>query len=112
MAKVYLAVPESYRKLLPAEAYCQAAGVSPYRVLELITGLAVRFGVQASTILTAVMLPRVVHKTIDRARAAERWHERAHDAAPGSGLPSASGLTRRVEQVERVDLFSCIFWGI
>jgi hypothetical protein len=67
MAKVYLAVPVSYRKLLPAEAYCQAAGVSPYRVLEIITGLAVRFGAQASTILTAVMLPRVVHKTIERA---------------------------------------------
>ena len=67
VAKAYLAVPESYRKLVAPEAYCLAAGVSPYRVLELITGLAVRFGAQVSTILTAVMLPRVVHKTIERA---------------------------------------------
>jgi hypothetical protein len=36
VAKLYLAVPESYRKLLPVEAYCQAAGVSPHRVLELL----------------------------------------------------------------------------
>jgi hypothetical protein len=77
MAKVYLAVPESYRKLVPPEAFCQAAGVSPYRVLELITGLAVRFGVQTSTILTAVMLPRVLRKTIERALGDKGTQERA-----------------------------------
>ena len=32
VGKVYLAVPESYRKLVPPEAYCQAAGVPPYRI--------------------------------------------------------------------------------
>jgi hypothetical protein len=67
VAKVYLAVPASYRKLVAPEAYCQAAGVSPHRVLELITGLAVRFGADISSILAAVMLPRVVRKTIARA---------------------------------------------
>ena len=74
---MYQAVPESYRKLVSPEAYCQAAGVSPYRVLELITGLAVRFGAQASTILTAVMLPRVVRKTIERALGDKGTPERA-----------------------------------
>ena len=29
----YLAVPRSYRALIPAEAYCCAAGVSPWRIL-------------------------------------------------------------------------------
>lgn len=77
VAKVYLAVPESYRKLLPPEAYCQAAGVSPYRVLEIITGLAVRFGAEISSILAAVMLPRVVHKTIERALQDKCTQERA-----------------------------------
>jgi hypothetical protein len=67
VASVYLSVPESYRRLLPAEAYCHAAGVSPYRVLELIVGTAVRLGALASTILAAVMRPRVVEKIIERA---------------------------------------------
>ena len=67
VAKLYTAVPESYRRLVPAEAYCQAAGVSPYRVLEIITGIAVRFGARASTVLASVMLPHVVQKTIDKA---------------------------------------------
>ena len=77
LAKVYRAVPQSYRKLLPAEAYCQAAGVSPHRVLELVTGLAVRFGAQGSAILTAVTLPRVVRKTIERALQDGGTNERA-----------------------------------
>ena len=74
---VFLSVPESYRKLLPPEAYCQAAGVSPYRVLEIITGLAVRFGAEISSILVAVMLPRVVQKTIERALQDKGAQERA-----------------------------------
>ena len=63
----YLAVPESYRRLLPAEAYCCAAAVSPWRILEVITGAAVRLGAQASAILAAVWHPRVVEKTIETA---------------------------------------------
>jgi len=41
-------------KLLHAEAFCHAAGVSPYRVLELITVVAVRQGAPASAIVAAV----------------------------------------------------------
>lgn len=77
VANLYLAVPTSYRKLLPPEAYCQAAGVSPYRVLEIITGIAVRFGAQASAILTGVMLPHVVQKTINKALKDDGFEERA-----------------------------------
>jgi hypothetical protein len=59
---VYLSVPASYRKLLHAEAFCHAAGVSPYRVLELITVVAVRQGAPASAIVAAVM-----HRSADSA---------------------------------------------
>jgi hypothetical protein len=63
----YLSVPESYRRLLPAEAFCHAAGVSPWRVLEIIAGVAVRQAAQGSAIIAAVMHPRVVVKTVERA---------------------------------------------
>jgi hypothetical protein len=76
VAKLYTTVPESYRKLVPAEAYCYAAGVSPYRILEIITGSAVRFGAQASTVLASAMLPKVVQKTIDKAMQDEGTKER------------------------------------
>jgi hypothetical protein len=67
VAKLYLSVPASHRRLLPPQAFCQAAGVSPYRVLEIITGAAVRFGAEASMVLAATMLEDVVQKLIDKA---------------------------------------------
>ena len=65
--KVYLSVPASYRRLLPVEAFCHAAGVSPWRILEAVTVVAVRQGAQASAVLAALVHPRVVEKTIERA---------------------------------------------
>jgi hypothetical protein len=50
VAKAYFSVPESYRKLLPAEAYCHAAGASPHHVLGIITSVAVEVGARASTV--------------------------------------------------------------
>jgi hypothetical protein len=63
----HLSVPASYRKLLPVEAFCRAAGVSPSRILEAITVVAVRQGATASAIIAAIALPRVVQKTVERA---------------------------------------------
>lgn len=63
----YLSVPESYRRLLPAEAFCHAAGVSPWRILESIAAVAVRQGAEASAVLAAIMQPRVVEKAVERA---------------------------------------------
>ena len=65
--EAYDSVPESYRRLLRPEDFCHAAGVSPWRVLEIITVVAVRQAAQASDIVAAVMHPRVVMKTIERA---------------------------------------------
>jgi hypothetical protein len=64
---VYRSVPESYRKLLPAEAFCCAAGVSPYRILEFVAAAAVRQGAMASAVIAAIQHPSVVAKTIYRA---------------------------------------------
>jgi len=65
--KVYYSVPESYRRLLRPEDFCHAAGVSPLRVLESITVVAVRQGAQSSAIVASMLGPRVVAKTVERA---------------------------------------------
>jgi hypothetical protein len=90
---VYLSVPESYRRLLPAEAFCLAAGVSAGRVLEIIAGVAVRLGYLGSSVVAAVMLPRVLEKTIDRALQDDGYKDRlmlykAAGFVPSAGLPS------------------------
>src|SRR5215467_2011383 len=82
----YLSVPESYRRLLPAEAYCCAAAVSPWRLLEIVTGVAVRLGTQSSAILAAVWHPRVVEKTIEMALTDEGTADR-------NALHLATGFT-------------------
>ena len=64
---VYRSVPESYRRLLPPEAFCQAAGVSPEKVLQAITVVAVLRGSRASAVVAASMHPAVVDKTVQRA---------------------------------------------
>lgn len=61
----YLSVPESYRRLLPAEAFCHAAEVSPWLVLDAVTIAALRGGVMASALVAAIHGPQVVQKTID-----------------------------------------------
>jgi hypothetical protein len=76
LLKVYLSVPQSYRRLLHPEAFCQAAGVSPLRTLEIIAGVVVRYEVQASAMIAALMLPRVVMKTVEMALRDEGIHDR------------------------------------
>ncbi len=90
--EVYLSVPESYRRLLPVEAFCLAAGVSPWRVLDSITVVAVRQTAQASAIIAAILHPRVVQKTVERALQDEGTSERMmlHKAVgflPRGGIP-------------------------
>jgi hypothetical protein len=65
--EVYLSVPASYRRLLPLEAFCHAAGVSPWRILEVIAAVAVRQGAQASAIVASVLHVDVVQKTVEKA---------------------------------------------
>jgi hypothetical protein len=73
----YLSVKESYRRLLPLEAFCQAAGVSPSHVLACITAVAVRQGTQGSAVLGAMWLPHIVAKTAERALRDDGVRDRA-----------------------------------
>jgi hypothetical protein len=77
VSRMYRSVPESYRRLLPPEAFCIAAGVSPSCVLELIAGGAARQTGQASAIIAALWHPQVVAKTIERALQNDGTQERA-----------------------------------
>jgi hypothetical protein len=72
----YFSVPQSYRRLLPPEAFCHAASVSPWRVLEIITGVAVRQTAQASALIAAIAHPSVVGKTIEMALQDDGTRER------------------------------------
>jgi len=67
VVEVYYSVPESYRRLLRPDDFCHAAGVSPWKVLEIITVDAVRQGAQSSAIVASILSPRVVAKTVERA---------------------------------------------
>jgi hypothetical protein len=64
---VYSRVPSSYKRFVSVEAVCTAARVSPWRVFELIAGVAARQGVLGAAVLAAIWGPRVVEKTIERA---------------------------------------------
>ena len=88
----YLSVPESYRRLLPPEAFCHSAGISPWVLLEAVTVAAVRRGVMASAIVAAVNMPRVVQKTVEVALQDDGYRERMmlHKAVGfWSGVPGA-----------------------
>lgn len=74
--EVYRSVPESYRRLLRPEDFCHAAGVSPWRILECITVVAVRQAAQGAAFVAAVLHPRVVAKTVERALQDEGTRER------------------------------------
>jgi hypothetical protein len=77
VSRVYRSVPESYRRLLPPEAFCIAADVDPIRVLELIAGGAARQTGQASAVIAALWHPQVVAKTVERALQNDGTPERA-----------------------------------
>lgn len=72
----YLSVPQSYRRLLPLEAFCHSAGVSPWRILECIATVAVRQEAQASAVVATILHLGVVEKTIGRALQDGGWRER------------------------------------
>ena len=74
--EVYLSVPESYRRLLRPEDFCHAAGVSPWRILDCITVVAVKQGAQGAAIVAAINQPRVVMKIAERALQDDGWRER------------------------------------
>ena len=63
----YFSLSKSYARLLPFEAFCVKAGVSPLRVVEIIILTAMRMGTQASAFLAHVSSPDIVQATIEDA---------------------------------------------
>lgn len=74
--KAYRSVPASYRRLLRPEDFCHAAGVSPWRILDIIVSVAVRQAVEASAIIGAVLHLSVLEKTLARAMQPDGARER------------------------------------
>jgi hypothetical protein len=93
VSDAYRSVPASYRRLLAPEAFCLAAGVAPNRVLEILAVIAMRRMGQASTIIAAVLQPRVVEKLVERALMDDGTRDRAMflkatGFVPTAGVPS------------------------
>jgi hypothetical protein len=72
----YESVPQSYRRLLPLESFCLAAGVPPRRVLEMIAVVLVQNGGRLTSVRAAIAQTRVMSKTVERALHDEGWRER------------------------------------
>ena len=67
ISNLYLSLPLEQARAVPMEAFCYASRISPMRVLEMVTGVLVRQGATAATLLTAVWHPSVVRRTIEAA---------------------------------------------
>jgi len=87
----YTAVPKSYRRLLAPELYCHAAGVSPWRVLEIVAGVEIRMGTRASAIIAKMVMPDVVKRSIERSRKPDGFKDRELLARVTGLLPRRSG---------------------
>lgn len=96
----YYSTLKSYRSVLPIEAFCVAAGVSPFRILELLTGALVRVGATASTIVAAVNHPRVVQKTVDMALTDDGHDDRSDLHKAVGFLPTAKGSQTTIQVVQ------------
>lgn len=79
------------RHIIPIEAICLVAKVSPLRVLEIVTATAVRLGATASNIIAAVAQSRVVEKTIEMALTDEGIEDRTMMHKATGFLPSPKG---------------------
>lgn len=91
LLSVYFSTFKIHRRVLPVEAFCVAANVSPLRILEIITATCVRLGAQASNIVAAVNHPRVVQKTVEMALTDEGVEDRAMLHKAAGFLPQPKG---------------------
>jgi hypothetical protein len=92
ISQLYERLEPAQARSLPVEAFCIAAGLSPMRVIEILTGILVRQGATASTILAAVWHPRVVEKTVQMALQDDGVSDRAtlHKATGFTPSPKGS----------------------
>lgn len=99
----YYSLPKFQRKLVPIEAFCHSAQISPLRALEIITATCVRLGAQASTLISAVNAPRIVQKTVDMALTDEGVEDRAMFHRSTGFLPAPKGSQTNIQVVQRND---------
>jgi hypothetical protein len=92
----YHGIQVSLRKVLPIEAFCVAAGVSPLTILGILTGEIVRMGAQASTIIAAVNHPRVVQKSVEMALTDDGLADRTLLAKATGFLPTPKGSQTQI----------------
>lgn len=93
---VYYTIPKYCRSVLPIEAYCLAASVSPLRVLELIVCACLRQGAQACSIIAAINHPRVVEKTVEMALTDDGVADRMVLHRATGFLPSPAGAKTQI----------------
>lgn len=88
------------RGVLPIEAFCLAAKVSPLRILEIIGGTAVRLSAQESMMISALNHPRVVEKTVKMALTDEGTYDRnvLHRAIGFLPMPRTAQTTINIAQ--------------
>lgn len=99
----YERTPHESRGLLPIEAYCAGAGISPSRVLDITVSVCMRFGVQSSALIAAMASPSVVRATIYNAVSypgAEGFGDRMaiHKATGFVPSPKGNSTTVNVQQ--------------
>lgn len=95
----YYTLPKNLARLLPIEAFCLAAQVSPLRIVEILAATLVRLGAQASSVIAAVNHPRVVAKTVEMALTDEGHEDRAdlHRATGFLPLPKGAQTVVNVQ---------------
>ena len=87
----YYSIGATWRRHLPIEAFCLAAGVPPIRALSLITASVVQMGANASTVILAISHPAVVQKTVEMALTDEGIEDRNTLHKASGFLPSPKG---------------------
>lgn len=84
-------LPRELRRVVPIEAFCVAAAVSPISILEQLFLVCVRQGAQASSLIASINQPRVVEKSVEMALTDDGIDDRTLLARATGFLPSPSG---------------------
>jgi hypothetical protein len=87
----YHSIPHYCRDVLPIEAFCVAAKVSPLSILGILVGSIVRMGAAARTVIAMVNQPRVVQKSVEMALTDDGIADRELLAKATGFLPTPKG---------------------
>lgn len=91
-----LTLSRSARDLLPFEAFCLAAGLSPVRMVEVIVGAAITQGAQVGALIAAAAHPDIVQLSVDMAKLPTGEKDREFQLKHAGFLPQPKGNTINV----------------